>query len=92
MSAPQATQSKSADLPPLTTEGTHILREVQKEVQKRLSEQRIDTSFGPRPVEDSDRPSVKEHEQNARNRKREDDFMRQNELWVPLSVPLGAIR
>lgn len=63
-------------LPPLTAEGTAILHEVQKEILKMLTEQRIDTSLSSRADGDGDRPKVKQHEQNVRNLKREDDFMR----------------
>ncbi|KAF8514655.1 Mis12-Mtw1 protein family-domain-containing protein [Gautieria morchelliformis] len=71
-----ASQPANPPLPPLTTEGTTILQDVQKEIQKMLTEQRIDTSFSSRREEDGDRPKVKPHEQNLRNLKREDDFLR----------------
>lgn len=76
---PRPSSSSKTDnppLPPLTAEGATILQEVQKEVQKMLTEQRIDTSFSSRIEVDGDRPKVKQHEQNVRNLKREDDFMR----------------
>ena len=71
-----SSQANNPLLPPLTAEGVTILQEVQEEMQKMLTEQRIDTSFSNRLEGDGDRPRVKQHEQNTRNLKREDDFMR----------------
>ncbi|KIJ52346.1 hypothetical protein M422DRAFT_43230 [Sphaerobolus stellatus SS14] len=66
----------SPPLPPLTAEGVKMLEEVQKEVQKMLTEKTIDIIFSHRMDEDANRPKIKSHEQNVKNLKREDDFMR----------------
>ncbi|KAF8589354.1 hypothetical protein K439DRAFT_1657984 [Ramaria rubella] len=83
-------------LPPLTSEGVSMLQEVQKEVQKMLTEQRIDTSFSNR-IEENGKPQVKPHEQNVRNLKREDDFMRhidrckrEDEAWTSVIQTYNA--
>lgn len=75
-SSSSSSKADNPPLPPLTAEGATILQEVQKEVQKMLTEQRIDISFSSRIEVDGDRPTVRQHEQNAKNLKREDDFMR----------------
>jgi len=53
-----------------------MLKEIQKDVERMLMEKRIDIIFSHRMEEDADRPKVKPHEQNVKNIKREDDFMR----------------
>ncbi|GJJ06638.1 hypothetical protein Clacol_000832 [Clathrus columnatus] len=76
-SLPESSSSSSTSLPPLpplTAEGMSVLRDVQKEVQKMLLEQRIDISFTGHSNEASTSTRLKPHEQNVKNQHRESDF------------------
>ncbi|KAF8508094.1 Mis12-Mtw1 protein family-domain-containing protein [Hysterangium stoloniferum] len=86
--------SSDPPLPPLTAEGATMLREVEKEVQKMLDEQRIEIIFNSRTEEDGQK---KPHEQNVKNLKREDDFMRyieqckrEGEAWTSVIQSYNA--
>lgn len=65
-----------APLPPLTAEGTKVLKDVQSEVYKMLEEQRIEISFTRRTDDGSSKSKMKPNEQNQKNKQREDDFQR----------------
>ncbi|KZT35794.1 hypothetical protein SISSUDRAFT_1130872 [Sistotremastrum suecicum HHB10207 ss-3] len=83
VSTPSSPSSSSTPLPPLSQDGQKVLKQVQDQVIKWIAEGRIETPVGLAPDDENVLPNgkglLREHEQNVKNRKREDDFLKEIE-------------
>lgn len=86
VSTPSSPSSSSTPLPPLSQDGQKVLKQVQDQVIKWIAEGRIETPVGLAPDDENVLPNgkglLREHEQNVKNRKREDDFLKEIERSV----------
>lgn len=78
----KSTTQLNQNLPPLPPGGDEILKEVQEDILRQLAEKRIDTSAFSEPANASGTWSLKENEQNVKNRAREKLFTEQIEEYV----------
>lgn len=79
--------STDPNLPPLPPGGAELLREVEEDILRQLAEKRIDTSAYSEPSESGSTWSLKENEQNVKNRAREKLFTEQIEEYVICYMP-----